>query len=72
MIYVYNWGMKIKPLVVQKFGTISAFAVHLGKSRQYITDVCNGKRVPGRRLALQMSEALNHEVSAAKLLGLES
>lgn len=61
--------MNTKQLALKKFGTIKAFAVHLGKSRQYITDICNGKQTPGKKLAIRMAAALDQQVSAAELAG---
>lgn len=62
--------MNTKFLVIAKFGTIKAFAEQTGVTRQYMTDVLNGHRTPGKKLAIRMSKALGGEVSTAEILQL--
>ena len=45
-------------------------ADEMGLSRQYFTQICNGKRIPGKTAALKIAKYFDGEITPAELMQL--
>jgi len=48
--------------------SITAAADELGVTRPYLTDIVNGKRIPGRKLAVKIERWSDGHIKASDLL----
>ena len=62
---------KINSLLRYKFKTKTQAANEIGCSRQWFTQVCNGKKIPGRKMATRISEYFDGKVTPSELMQIE-
>jgi DNA-binding XRE family transcriptional regulator len=61
---------KLKKLILER-GTIKdAAEQYIGVTRQYLTDVCNNKVIPGRKTATKIHKYIKKEMTVAEIMGL--
>ena len=61
--------MKLKIWIISHNMTMTEFAKKIDVSRTYLSDVTRGTRKPSRRLAKDIEQATNGEVTVKDLLG---
>jgi len=60
--------MELKLYLVRNKISITDFSVRIGCNRSYLSEIINGAKMPGKRLAKDIEEATNGEVTAKELL----
>ena len=59
---------RINSLLKQKSKTKTQAANEIGCSRQWFTQVVNGKKIPGRKMATRISEYFDGKVTPSELM----